>query len=363
MSAGASRSLRAGPSAASRARRRRRRRCSGCAAPSSSVADLRGRAPNTGGGRHRHAGIDQHGRQRRQPERRADPLADAAHHPGARIEADRHVGARRPRGRDHAGIVERRARSARASSRSAAAASDEPPPMPAAAGRRLTRSERAELQDRHAVRRGAGPPRITRLSPGRPGRPGRRAAHRERRARARDRASSGRRRRRRPRGFPARDSRRRRDARARAGQVDLRGRAGGETAIAHSGPMWTTPPARKRRKKCRLPWMAAGMNDGPDRRKAVQPPLFLSAAPGASWGCGAPFGSSGFSALCGAATGAGTVSAVAVGFSMSGRPFFSFVVDLREVVRLGVRGPWRAATGTCPPAAGPRASRRRPGGR
>ena len=59
-------------------------------------------------GRHRHARIDQHGRQFRQLERLGQDLADAAHHARARIEADRHVGAGRARGRDQPRVVERK---------------------------------------------------------------------------------------------------------------------------------------------------------------------------------------------------------------------------------------------------------------
>ncbi len=47
--------------------------------------------------RHRHTGIDQHGRKRRQRQRRRQHLADAAHQPRPRIEADRNVGTGRTR--------------------------------------------------------------------------------------------------------------------------------------------------------------------------------------------------------------------------------------------------------------------------
>lgn len=55
----------------------------------------------------RDAGIDQHGEKRRQIERGAEIVADAAHHAGAGLETDRHVGARQPGRRHHARVVQR----------------------------------------------------------------------------------------------------------------------------------------------------------------------------------------------------------------------------------------------------------------
>ena len=179
------------------------------------VADLKAERLEDGRRRHRHAGVDQHRGQRSDPERRADRLAGTAHHPRARIEADRHVGARRPGRGDHGRMIEGRPFSS-ASRRRAAAASDEPPPIPAATGRRLTRSKRTEPQVRHAI--GEVPGRADHeIVLGRPGRARRRAADRERQLGGLERASACRPRPRKRRGFPGHGSRRRGDARARAG--------------------------------------------------------------------------------------------------------------------------------------------------
>src|SRR5262249_56063546 len=64
-------------------------------------------------GRDRDAGIDQHGRKPRQRERLGQDLADAPHAARAGIEADRHVGAGRPRRLPDASVVERDAVGAR----------------------------------------------------------------------------------------------------------------------------------------------------------------------------------------------------------------------------------------------------------
>ena len=57
--------------------------------------------------RDRHARIDQHRGQLRERERRRENLADAAHHPCLRIEADRHIGTGQPRGFMQTRVVER----------------------------------------------------------------------------------------------------------------------------------------------------------------------------------------------------------------------------------------------------------------
>ena len=64
---------------------------------------------------------------------------------GARIDADRHVGAGL-RATLSSRMSPSASRLARASSRSAAAASDDPPPSPAATGRRFVEREAAELE-------------------------------------------------------------------------------------------------------------------------------------------------------------------------------------------------------------------------
>ncbi len=49
--------------------------------------------------------IDQDGCERLKPERRPKPFARPAHHPGARIEADRHVGAGRAGSGEEAFVI------------------------------------------------------------------------------------------------------------------------------------------------------------------------------------------------------------------------------------------------------------------
>ena len=90
-------------------------------------------------GRDRHAGVDEHGEERRQAQGRAEPLAGARPSCGRAIA--RHTGTSAPVSRAAARIAgSSRARPLRrARSRSAAAASAEPPPRPAATGRRFVR--------------------------------------------------------------------------------------------------------------------------------------------------------------------------------------------------------------------------------
>ena len=60
-------------------------------------------------GRDRHAGVHEHGEKRRQAQARAQHLSGAGHHAGARLKANRHVGAGVPRRRQDRRIVERQA--------------------------------------------------------------------------------------------------------------------------------------------------------------------------------------------------------------------------------------------------------------
>ena len=130
-------------------------------------------------GRDRHTRIDQHRRQRRQRQRRRQDLADAAHQPRARIEADRHVSAGRARGREERADRRARGRWRVASSRNAAAASAEPPPRPAATGSALSR--RNAPSARPATRAASARAALsTRLSSGSPACRGGRPAHRQR---------------------------------------------------------------------------------------------------------------------------------------------------------------------------------------
>ena len=65
------------------------------------------RAPGRehGLGRERHAWIDEHRLERQQLQRLGQYIADPAHHPRARIDADRHIGAGLARRRIKHGIV------------------------------------------------------------------------------------------------------------------------------------------------------------------------------------------------------------------------------------------------------------------
>ena len=139
-------------------------------------------------GRHRHAGIDQHRRQRRQIERVGQDLADAAHHARPRIETDRHVGAGRACRLPSAAGSSSAMPLARASSRSAAAASAEPPPSPAATGSRFDSAKRPSLSPpirSASVARGLEHEIVGDVARGRCGR----SAHGERQARDRARTS------------------------------------------------------------------------------------------------------------------------------------------------------------------------------
>ena len=94
-----------------------------------------------GSGFDRHAGIDQHGKERRQAQGRADDLAPALHHARARIEADRNVGPVAPAASANSGIVGRESRSPRQKpqgGRRVGGATAEP----GADGRRLTSGTR-----------------------------------------------------------------------------------------------------------------------------------------------------------------------------------------------------------------------------
>jgi hypothetical protein len=266
-----------------------------------------------------YAGIDQHRRQGGEIEHGSDLLARAAHHPRPRIEAHRHVGAGGAGGGDHGGMTEREAvqlgEQPQGGRRIRRAAAD-----PGRHRQLLVQPERSVPQAVHARGEVAGRAQDE-VVVERPRRPGRGTGNLQREVRARYQFQHV--------GHIGEgdEALQRMVAVARPaaenvqGQVDLGRSAGGEQGHEGSRPEGqgmrpalggqpgtskTTagPFGRGRVRSQPLP-------DGPlpcekPLERLSHFPGFLSAAPGGSLGAGAPFGNSGLSGLCGAATGAGT---------------------------------------------------------